>query len=174
MITKSTISIHKLDGKIDTIYCHYDGYYEHNGVILYNFYNTPEKVKELIAHGDLSCLGTEIGKKHDFDKRGYYACTFYRRDRGEENYLRIYDSYEDIDSEEYNYIFVEETQEWLVSRWNYNQYKKLEDVFRIISLKEWMIVVSNEEQYQKMINFYKKFGSSDMKILKFEDVSYEI
>ena len=38
MGTRSTIAIHNKNGEIKSVYCHWDGYYEHNGVILYNFY----------------------------------------------------------------------------------------------------------------------------------------
>lgn len=41
---------------IESIYCHYDGYVEHNGVVLFNHYNSPELVKSLISKGDMSSL----------------------------------------------------------------------------------------------------------------------
>ena len=37
MATRSTISIQKKDGTIRSVYCHWDGYCEYNGVLLYNF-----------------------------------------------------------------------------------------------------------------------------------------
>ena len=174
MATRSTISIHQIDGKIKTVYCHWDGYYEHNGVILYNFYNTPEKVKELISYGDISSLGTEIGDKHEFGKIFYYGCTFYHRDRDEDLRIDEYSEIESIFEEEYNYIFVEETGEWIAKKEYESQYNKLEDIFKTISLKEWAIAVSNENQYEKMVEFYRKFGKADMRIPDFEEVKYEI
>lgn len=39
------------------IQLHYDGYFSHAGKILLHFYNTPEKVDELIKLGNLSTLG---------------------------------------------------------------------------------------------------------------------
>lgn len=67
------------------IYCHWDGYPEHNGAILFSQYQDPKKIKALMALGDLSSLGPQIGKKHDFDTRDEGACTAYGRDRGEKN-----------------------------------------------------------------------------------------
>ena len=53
------------------IYCHWDGYPEHNGRILLENYSTPETLAALIAHGDLSVLAACISE-----------CEFYR-DRGD-------------------------------------------------------------------------------------------
>lgn len=179
MGTRSTISIHHKDGLIRTIYCHWDGYYEHNGVILYNFYNSPRKVNKLIDYGSLSSLGTEIGKRHKFSDI-YYGCTFYYRDRGEEKLINTVDFYTDIEpyknieEEEYNYVFVEKNSEWLAKKQREKIYKKLGDIFRTMSFSDWVIPVSNEKQYQKMIEFYKKYGKSDMKIPEINGVLYEI
>jgi hypothetical protein len=72
---------------VDYIYCHWDGHIDNNGRILHEHYNTLEKVDALLALGDLSSLGNEIGEKHDFDfhlsKPGEDWCTAYGRDRGE-------------------------------------------------------------------------------------------
>ena len=179
MGTRSTISIHHKDGSIRTVYCHWDGYYEHNGVILYNFYNSPRKVNKLIDYGSISSLGTEIGKRHKFSKL-YYGCTFYYRDRGEEKMINTVDFYTDInpykniEEEEYNYVFVEKNSEWLAKKQGEKIYKKLGDIFRTMSFSDWVIPVSNEKQYQKMIEFYKKYGKADMKIPEINEVLYEI
>ena len=63
MSTNSTINIQHKDGSIDGVYCHWDGYPSYNGQLLYAFYNTPEKVNELISHGGISSLGMNIGEK---------------------------------------------------------------------------------------------------------------
>lgn len=51
--------------KFRSIYVHWDGYPSHHGPILLNHYNTIDKINELLALGDLSVLGDEIGEKHD-------------------------------------------------------------------------------------------------------------
>lgn len=97
MGTRSNIGIQNLDGSYDIIYCHWDGYPEHNGKLLYEHYQDIKKIRELIALGDLSSLGANIGKKHDFDKRVEGWCTFYARDRGETNVeAQHYATYDDL------------------------------------------------------------------------------
>ena len=74
MGTRSAIAMKTEDG-IRSIYCHWDGYVDHNGRILKEFYSTDEKVKALLDLGDLSSLRQEIGEAHDFDR--HYACLLY-------------------------------------------------------------------------------------------------
>ena len=91
MGTRSAIAV-KHGNNIKAVYCHYDGYLSHNGAILQKYYNSA-KANNLVALGDLSSLGTDIGEAHDFDrldimckydKDGFRSDTnFYERDRGE-------------------------------------------------------------------------------------------
>ena len=67
MATRSRIGILNDDGTVDSIYCHWDGYLSHNGKILFEHYTDPAVVQELIALGDISSLGIDIGEKHPFD-----------------------------------------------------------------------------------------------------------
>jgi len=67
MSTRSNIIVERRDGTFKRIYCHSDGYLSHNGLILWGNYDTQEKCEALVALGDLSSLGREIGKKVDFD-----------------------------------------------------------------------------------------------------------
>ena len=92
MGTRSRIAV--MHGPIaKSIYCHWDGYLEHNGAILQEHYDSA-KANELVALGDLSSLRPEIGVKHpfscldpeagsDYEERYGNMCTFYGRDRGE-------------------------------------------------------------------------------------------
>lgn len=73
------------------VYCHWDGYIDHNGRILLEHYDSV-KANHLVSLGDLSSLAPEIGEEHPFsqfhlpeDQRVNYDnwCTFYGRDRGE-------------------------------------------------------------------------------------------
>jgi hypothetical protein len=80
--------------KIKSVYCHWDGYLEHNGAILQEHYNSV-KANELVSLGDLSSLRPEIGVEHAFSRLdttmsdsewdALYGnmCTFYERDRKE-------------------------------------------------------------------------------------------
>jgi hypothetical protein len=80
-----------------SVYCHWDGYLEHNGQILQDHYDSA-KANHLVSLGDLSALRPEIGDQHpfsqfevddmdrdDFIRTTENMCTFYGRDRGEEN-----------------------------------------------------------------------------------------
>ena len=83
MGTRSTIAIQNSNGTVTGIYCHWDGYLEHNGKLLASNYTTEEKVYELMALGDLSTLGETIGAKTDFNDAAKGQCVAYGRDRGE-------------------------------------------------------------------------------------------
>ena len=83
MATRSIIGQVQRNGKIKAIYCHWDGYVEYVGQTLANFYDTDEKVSELIELGDLSTLGPNIGEKHsqeDVLKGNGTMTTAYGRD----------------------------------------------------------------------------------------------
>ena len=119
MSTNSTITIKHSETDYESVYCHWDGYLEWNGQLLYAFYNTAEKVQELIDHGDLSSLGMNIGDKIDgltFDARRVtnFQCEFYSRDRDEQKEIKHFERLEDISEEEFNYIFDEKEGIWYV------------------------------------------------------------
>lgn len=72
MATRSNIGYIDSNGKIRVVYCHSDGYPEHNGKVLSQNYTDPAKVKELVELGDMSFLDSSIE-----------GTEFYGRDRGE-------------------------------------------------------------------------------------------
>ena len=121
MSTNSRIGIFK-NGEVKSIYCHYDGYLEHNGEMLNRYYTTEEEVQELIALGDISVLGKRIGEKVDFDRmtldqtyRDKYdgQCVAYHRDRDEEFNQMNSPLSSLCECEEYNYVFKDGV--WFVS-----------------------------------------------------------
>lgn len=119
MATRSTIALEFADGTIGQVYCHWDGYIENNGKILFEHYNDPYKLRELIDLGDLSSLAPEIGVKHVFGMVNE-GCTFYHRDRGEyDTEARYYSNFETFvvegQAEEYNYI-LRNNGVWYVSQ----------------------------------------------------------
>lgn len=89
MSTRSRIGILHADGSTDTIYCHSDGYPEHQMPILREHYNTTEKVREFLSLGDLSLLGERIAPdenenhKFAYGSRTENVTVAYYRDRGE-------------------------------------------------------------------------------------------
>ena len=108
MATRSHIGLRNLDGTIDHIYCHWDGYPEYNGRILTEHYKDIDKVKELLKLGNLSVLGNEIGEKQDFNNRTDGWCLAYGRDRGElqkESRSTKFENLLNDDNVDYIYIF---------------------------------------------------------------------
>ena len=67
MATRSTIALEFADGTVQQVYCHWDGYLEHNGEILFHHYVDPFKTRDLIDQGDISSLGTVVGEKQSYD-----------------------------------------------------------------------------------------------------------
>jgi hypothetical protein len=118
MATRSNIAYRNTQGKIISIYSHWDGYPEHNGELLRRFYNTQDKVEALIALGSISSLGQDIGKQVDFDDRDTHTETgtiAYHRDRGEPLSIAEYDDIPSwiADMEEYAYLW--NGKEWIVN-----------------------------------------------------------
>lgn len=56
MATRSTIGIIDSKGKEKRIYCHNDGYLSNNGEILLKYWNSADKVNELMEFGSISSL----------------------------------------------------------------------------------------------------------------------
>ncbi len=120
MSTNATINVVNGAGNVDSIYLHWDG--DSAGATLVEHYDTIEKATQLIKLGNLSSLGAEIGRKHDFD--GPYipeVCTAYGRDRGErsqqaERFDNKAEFLEDGDVQQYNYLF--ENGKWTVSEYD--------------------------------------------------------
>lgn len=113
MATRSRIGIEHEDGKITSIYCHWDGYPEHHLPILQGHYLDREKVVKLIELGALSSLEPEVEPTgpHSFDQPQPGVCVAYGRDRGETGLGSIVsqDRYEfRRKGESYNYLFTKE------------------------------------------------------------------
>ena len=121
MGTRSTIAIQNEDGSVTGIYCHWDGYLSHNGRILQENYADEAAVRELLALGDLSCLGETVGTKHNFDAAPQGECNAYGRDRGEKDVAaRTEHNWRQFRAEygqEYDYLFTPGAG-WSVSTYN--------------------------------------------------------
>jgi hypothetical protein len=137
MATRSTISIQNLDGSINTIYSHWDGYISCNGVILQTYYNDREKVAKLIMGGGISSLGRYISDTPlDFDNRdsdytNYYS---YRGEITSIDYYKDFDDYEqNHQSEEYDYLY---TTDNVWSVFDGNEWYDLEYLIQEQGLKD--------------------------------------
>ena len=107
MGTHSRIGVMHGD-KVKSVYCHYDGYLEHNGQVLAQYYDSA-KANNLVALGDMSTLRPQIGEKHAFSQfdlppeevEAYKEltrdwCTFYGRDRGEVSVWKVANTFEEF------------------------------------------------------------------------------
>lgn len=117
MATRSIIGIENQDGTVTSIYCHNDGYPEYNGRILVNHYQDPEKVKALIALGDISSLdeSVECPQGHSFYNQAAGYTVAYHRDRGDDfrqDTSKSVESFSQSDLEEYGYLFTQQG-EWI-------------------------------------------------------------
>ena len=59
MATRSMIGIQTEDG-VRAVYCHFDGYPDGVGETLKQFYDTPQRVEDLLSFGHLSSLGPQL------------------------------------------------------------------------------------------------------------------
>ena len=140
MGTRSMIAIQNPYSKdVRAVYCHWDGYLEHNGAILQKHYAASPKVNNLIALGDLSSLGTQIGEAHPFSPHGSKEdealyehakdmgyCTFYQRDRGEDAPFKVFKSLAEAEDHytwsDYYYCFkYSKADDYQSGEWHYKQ-----------------------------------------------------
>lgn len=124
MATRSTIALEYADGTVGQIYCHWDGYLEHNGMILDINYTDPFKVRELLDRGDMSTLDTSVS-----------GCDFYSN-RGELVPQRMYKDFSEYvrqaQFEEYDYILrqVDGMPVWFVRCYaTYDDFVTIEKAF---------------------------------------------
>jgi hypothetical protein len=144
---------------VKSIYCHWDGYLEHNGSILEKHYSNSPKVNNLIALGDLSSLRPEIGVQHAFsqldlceadreafEKQHGGSCTFYGRDRGEKDVgFKVFPTLKEAEEHytwsDYFYCFkYTKASDYTVGEWHYKRngerWKKLAPAIRKLDPKE--------------------------------------
>jgi len=130
MSTRARVGLMTPEG-VESIYVHFDGYPEGVGQKLGEHWTTADKVRSLIALGDLSQLGEEIGEKHDFDthygsrtEAELRMCLAYGRDRGEEDVAAVKhpeDAWPDY-GQEFEYLAVldiEDVVTWTVREASY-------------------------------------------------------
>jgi hypothetical protein len=155
MGTRSAIAVAHGD-VIKAVYCHWDGYLEHNGRILQKHYPS-HLANQLVAMGDISSLRPEIGEKHAFSRmdtlneagitmsaEDYETAygnmtTFYARDRGEDPAdWSVFNSREDFVSEMGHrgceYLYLMDGGVWYVSTGD--EFQRLETALESIKENE--------------------------------------
>ena len=136
MGTRSTIALEYADGTVDQVYCHWDGYLDHNGRILQAHYADPFKVRDLVELGGFSSLRETVAETAE----GAYS------QRGEEVTINRYkdaDEYFDCSQqEEYDYILrqVEGKAVWFVRCY------ATDGVWATIPEAKGLIELMNEEE----------------------------
>ena len=80
MSTRSGIGTLNSDVTTESVYCHWDGYPEHNRVILSKYYTKEEIVRELSSLHE--SIDPDKGMEHSFDNPQEGVCIYYHRDRG--------------------------------------------------------------------------------------------
>lgn len=137
MSTTSSISLAQEDGTIQQVYVNWDGYVTHNGVILFNYYQEIDKIKELMSLGDLSYLSKEISPKsnHSFDKPEEGVSIFYARDRGEKKvnakkFTNIQEFMRKGNFQNYDYIYREKSKKWYIIDHQNNKFKALKGIIK--------------------------------------------
>ena len=144
MATRSAIAIKHGRNTIKSVYCHWDGYPEHNGRILQEYWYTPIIINQLIEMGDISSLGATIGKKiefdatpeyiqNDFEMAISYQCVFYNRDRGENTSFRTFETeaefVEHYDEAGIEYYYLFDNGVWYVRNWSRDvEWKEVESL----------------------------------------------
>jgi len=111
MATRSRIGIELKDGSVLSVYCHWDGYPEFNGVKLVEHFNSYEKASELIDGGDISALWTNAGWQNEtLPTTG----PLYYSSRGEDTPPRLDKNLGEYlqNGEEYGYVYTQ-SEGWL-------------------------------------------------------------
>jgi hypothetical protein len=143
---------------VKSVYCHWDGYLEHNGAILQEHYDSV-KANQLVALGDLSSLRPNIGEKHkfspfdcdeltseEFEKRYGGMCTFYGRDRGEtgtewKTHTNFVDFFAEVEGSWCEWYYIMRDGVWYVG----NIYEKDERFYKkLVPLTEALATVKEE------------------------------
>ena len=157
MGTRSRIGVMHGDN-VKSVYCHWDGYLQHNGAILQEHYDSV-KANQLVALGDLSSLRPEIGEKHAFGQFELRAeevagfklltenmCTFYGRDRGEEGtewktHTNFVDFFAEVEGSWCEWYYIMRDGVWYVG----NIYDKDEQFYKkLVPLAEALATVKEE------------------------------
>ena len=129
MATRSIIGILHDNNTIESIYCHFDGYPSNTGYFLLTYYNTKQKVLDLISKGDLSSLASsfdwnekelpKIDNKIQLTPRHYSK----RKDQPEPSTRPIVHDiqcnfFNDLMGEEFKYLYIpEDRKDALFTGW---------------------------------------------------------
>ena len=105
MATRSNIAYQRPNGQVVVAYCHWDGYPEHNGVMLNQHYDNQKKAEELANQGYFSGIKETLAESLS-DRANEFPPVIYHS---------AHTFYNDIESEiEYVYLF--KNGQWYVAK----------------------------------------------------------
>lgn len=139
MGTRSMIGRYNEDGTVTAVYCHWDGYLEHNGQILAEHYTDDDKIQDLIGLGAMSALGAELGEKHNFaENTGHDWCTFYARDRGEKIGVERFEDPEAFRKDGYarsgaEFLYLWDREGWFVASYDQPKWDDLTEALKDVA-----------------------------------------
>lgn len=112
MATRSFIALKHSDNTFSGVYCHWDGYPEHNGKVLRDEYADRTKIVDLIDGGGISSLKTDS----DWDRNPMPAGVLYYADRGEQHDPQHFESVVDLEDTARDmgceYLYVYDENKW--------------------------------------------------------------
>ena len=111
MSTGSLIAKEIDKNQYSVIYCHFDGYLEHNGKVLYEHYNDSNEVDRLLDLGFISFLDNRLepdpNVEHSFKNKQDGVTLAYSRDRGDvEVNAKIMPMKEILDWQGIEYVYI--------------------------------------------------------------------
>ena len=133
MSTRSNI-VYDTGNSVTAVYCHHDGYLDHNGRILFEHYNSEDKVEALIELGDFTSLKPTIEETR---KKVMRSHSFEPAYRSLDHYMH------QVDGCDIEYIYLWDKYMWWISRsialnlWDRSEYEK--------GYKEWVFYHSKFE-----------------------------
>ena len=159
MATRSIIGILHENNTIKSIYCHYDGMPSNTGYFLLTYYNTKQKVLDLINKGDLSSLACShnwndeqhptINNKIQLTPKPYSK----RKNQPEPSTQPIVHDiqikfFDDLMGEEYKYLYIpEDRKDALLTGWKCWNVQNRENRYLVNIPKTTKIYTSNKFAY---------------------------
>ena len=159
MATRSIIGILHDNNTIESIYCHYDGMPSNTGYFLLTYYNTKQKVLDLINKGDLSSLACShnwndeqhptINNKIQLTPKPYSK----RKNQPEPSTQPIVHDiqikfFDDLMGEEYKYLYIpEDRKDALLTGWKCWNVQNRENRYLVNIPKTTKIYTSNKFAY---------------------------
>lgn len=121
MSTNSQIGIENADGKIRSVYVHWDGHPRYLGKMLVEHYHDRERAEQLIELGSLSSvherLAPKVDEYHTFYKPAKKVTVAFHRDRDEDLHINTHINKKSYvkSAHEYKYTYLlTNDNEWLI------------------------------------------------------------